>query len=197
MGTITLPTSPGKKDEVFAIERSDFDVQLMTMRSVSYTSPHYRWVYSFTLPKQKWATARIWAARLNQLAAFDNSFQASPPGYAGPSSGYAGPAPKVKGGSQTGKSLACDGVTLSTAIALEGDYISFNGELHQLSADANSDSSQNVTFALCEMMRSSPANNADVELDAPVATFKLRDAGAAYSADYLTLFDIQVQAYEP
>lgn len=196
MATITLPSSPGKTDETFTIQRLDFALRMMTAGSVAYLTPHYWWSYTFRLPPQKFDTARLWASRLNQLSSFANTFQASPPGYSGPSTGYSGAAPKVKGASQTGTSLACDGVSTSTAIASEGDYISFNGELHQLAADATSDGFSDVTFTLCEPMRSSPADNADVELDAPVATFRLADASHQYTADYLSLYGIIVNAVE-
>ena len=76
----------------------------------------------------------------------------------------------VKGASQSGTALVCDGATASVNNYLRaGDYISFNNELHMVVVDANSDASGNVTLSIAPPIRKTPADNAVVDYLAPVS----------------------------
>lgn len=76
----------------------------------------------------------------------------------------------VKGASQSGTSLVCDGATASVNNYLRaGDYISFNNELHMVVVDANSDVSGNVTLSIAPPIRKTPADNAAVDYLTPVS----------------------------
>lgn len=76
----------------------------------------------------------------------------------------------VKGASQSGSTLACDGATASVTNYLRaGDYVSFNNELHMVTADTNSDASGNVNLAIAPPIRKTPADNIEVDYAAPVS----------------------------
>lgn len=76
----------------------------------------------------------------------------------------------VKGASQSGTALVCDGATASVNNYLRaGDYISFNNELHMVVVDANSDASGNVTLSIAPPIRKTPADNAVVDYLTPVS----------------------------
>ena len=87
------------------------------------------------------------------------------PDYTGPISGQS--SILVKGGSQTGVSLACDGATASVMTLREGEYFQLGNGFHAMTADATADGSGNVTLNFKPALRASPADNATVELANP------------------------------
>ena len=75
----------------------------------------------------------------------------------------------VNGASQSGTTLVCDGATANVNNYLrEGDYVSFNNELHMVVADTNSDGSGNVSISIAPPIRKSPADDTIVDYTAPV-----------------------------
>lgn len=96
------------------------------------------------------------------------------PTYSGPTSGQTLGA--VVGGSQTGKSLDCDGFTASITVAEEGDYIQVRNQFLRLTSDAVSNASGEVTFAFEPALRVSPADNDPVDLGSPVILAELTSA---------------------
>ena len=82
--------------------------------------------------------------------------------------------PVVKGASQTGSTLLADGASLSTSSYFAaGDYVSFNNELHMVTADVDSDASGNLSIPLAPPIRKSPADNASIEYVAPYGVFMM------------------------
>lgn len=86
-------------------------------------------------------------------------------------------APLVKGASQTGAELLCDGAPISTTgYLLEGDYIQLGtgstSRLHMVLEDVNSDGSGNFTLNLWPDLRSSPDNDAVITLANPKGVFR-------------------------
>jgi hypothetical protein len=76
----------------------------------------------------------------------------------------------INGGSQSGTSLVCDGATASiTGYLKAGDYVSFNNELHMITADCNSDASGNVTLSIAPPIRKTPTDDTVVDYTAPVS----------------------------
>jgi len=76
---------------------------------------------------------------------------------------------RVKGASQSGVTLLCDGATASVNNYLKaGDYVSFNNELHMVVADASSDASTNLTLSIAPPIRKSPADNTIIDYSVPV-----------------------------
>ena len=84
--------------------------------------------------------------------------------------GTGGGTPLIDGASQTGSSVTIDGATASvTNLLRAGDYLSFNNQLFMTTADCNSDGSGDVTVTLSPPIRSAPADDAAVDIDAPVS----------------------------
>ena len=196
MATIVLPTTPKFTSATFNLLRADVPIELLSGAEVIMAFRKAVWVYSFALPAMKIADGRIWSSRLTQLSNLSNTFNATPPEYDGPGTGYSGASPLVMGAGQLGRSLACDGVTASTAILLEGDYFSVNGELKKLTANATSDGSGNVTFAFEPALRKSPANNAAVNIATPSAVFRLAAPEASWDVNAMVVFGLSVAAVE-
>jgi len=75
----------------------------------------------------------------------------------------------VNGASQSGTTLVCDGATANVNNYLrEGDYVSFNNELHMVVADTNSDGSGNVSISIAPPIRKSPPDDTIVDYTIPV-----------------------------
>ena len=75
--------------------------------------------------------------------------------------------PRIRGGSQTGSTLAIDGLPANLSAAfVKGDYIAFDTsqgrELHMVTATANANSSGQSTLSITPNIRTSPADNAVV-----------------------------------
>ena len=91
--------------------------------------------------------------------------------------GALGGTPLVKGASQVGTSLITDGWPNSTLVLKAGDLFSFsNGtysELKQVTSDATSDGSGNLTIAIAPEIHTSPADNVAIVTASPVGTFML------------------------
>jgi hypothetical protein len=76
---------------------------------------------------------------------------------------------RVKGGTQSGTTLVCDGATPSVNNYLRaGDYISFNNELHMVTEDTNSNSIGEVNLSIAPPIRKVPSDNIEVDYTAPV-----------------------------
>ena len=76
---------------------------------------------------------------------------------------------RVKGGTQSGTTLVCDGATPSVNDYLRaGDYISFNNELHMITEDTNSNSIGEVNLSIAPPIRKVPSDNIEVDYTAPV-----------------------------
>jgi hypothetical protein len=86
----------------------------------------------------------------------------------------------VNGANQLGFTLACDGVPNSLAILIAGQFISValpNGDeqLLQLTANATSNGSGQVTFTFSTPLRAAPADNATVRLHFPTANMRIEN----------------------
>lgn len=139
---------------------------------------------------------RGWQAALLPLAQLDNDFLYPPPDYAGPSTGYAGPPPLVAGANQTGSTLVCDGVTPSTPILRAGDWLEVGGELKLVTADAVSDATGVVTFAIRPALRASPTDNASAAITEPKGRWRLTQPVAGINTDVLRNAELQIEAVE-
>lgn len=148
------------------------------------------WYIKINFPIMEEEEIRSWRAFLMAQAGGIHNFLFGPPGYVGPSV-YSGPQPLVMGAGQTGVTLVCDGVTPSTTILKNGEYFSLpNNELKvQTGGDAVSNVSGQVTFTFEPMIRTSPADNAAIEIDAPKAKFALVDPRVGFNYDIPSLIN--------
>jgi hypothetical protein len=121
-----------------------------------------RWRASYSLPALNRLQWINWRAFFLQLDGMTNDFY----GYdvdCKYNLGSWGGTPLVKGASQTGSSLLIDGCPNNiTNYAMAGDYFTVNGELKQITANANSNGSGEVTLSFKPMLRNSPADNAAI-----------------------------------
>lgn len=194
MATITVPqaTSSVALEGEFKMVRNQAVLTKLNGESQVTTFADKHWEAVLRVKPRQGANLRLWSQFATDMSDLANVVAYGPPHYSGPSTGYAGANPLVNGASQTGLSLVCDGVSISTAIALKGDFICFdvttalsntNRQLIQLSADATSDGAGNVTFSLSTPIRLSPANNATVTIQTPTALFRLAEPEAGVGID--------------
>lgn len=146
-----------------------------------FESPLTGSVQTLELPSPRWVATLRFAALNGADAALMRAFLASLRGRAGRFTLHdhtrerprgTATAALVNGAGQTGTSLAVDGMGAGSTL-LAGDYLSVNGELKMLTADATADGGGAATLAITPPLRSAPADNAVVTLIKPTATFML------------------------
>jgi hypothetical protein len=159
--------------------------------------PGDRWTANLTFNNLFDPKARIMRAFLASLRGQAGRFYLTPPAYrrAGTGTGT----PLVKGASQTGSSLITDGWGTSHAGAVcAGDYFQVGSELKMVTADANSNSSGDVTILFVPPIRVSPADNAAIIITAPVCTMALADPKQArWSAQPTPIYNMTLACIEP
>lgn len=103
----------------------------------------------------------------------------------------------VNGGSQSGSSLICDGATASVTNYLRaGDYISFNNELHMVTADVNSDASGNVTLSIAPPIRKTPSDDTVVDYTEPVSGVFMLASPASWDTQPSIVSNYTIEAVE-
>lgn len=80
----------------------------------------------------------------------------------------------VNGAGQTGSSIDLDGASASvTNFFKAGDYLSFNNELHMVTADASSNASGQLTVSIAPPIRKPTDNDDAVQIFAPFGVFMM------------------------
>lgn len=194
MAIITLPTISAQGADLHLI-RDDQALEFYGGSQAIIQNTKALWAFSFPVAPKRIAQARAWSAALVQLSKLSNTFVITPPGWV-QGANYGGAVPLVVGGSQLGLSLDCDNVSISTAIALAGDFISVNGEMKKLTAAATSNGAGLVTFNFEPALRNSPSNNAEVEVIAPVVTMRMLQSRYDESVNLSGFHNFTVDAIE-
>ncbi len=182
MSVISLPASALSACGSIRFELVRVQSLLTTLSGVSQVTSFAdkRWSAQLSVNPQFESQLRAWSLAIDQLSDLGNVLALTPPYYEGPSTGYSGAGPLVNGASQTGLSLAVDGVSPSTAILSAGDFISFdvtsplgnsNRQLIKAAANVTSNGSGQATIQLVTPIRQSPADNAAVNISTPSAYF--------------------------
>lgn len=149
--------------------RSDLDGTKQTL-----ALPGDIWTDVLTFTNKVDPEARILRSFITSLRGEAGRFYLSPPGYVRAGSGSG--APLIKGTAQTGLSVITDGWTASqTGILLIGDYVEIGGELKEITADANSNSSGESALYFTPPIRVSPGDNTAVVVTNPKCKMKLVD----------------------
>ncbi len=196
MTVIAIPTVEAVSVEPQLI-RGDVALEKMGGSVVIVAPPYAVWTISIPLGTQKLVNARAWFAALVQLSKLSNTFKLMPPGYPGTGTSYSGANPLVMGAGQLGLTLAADGLTPSTAIALAGDFLEVNGEFKVLTANATSNGSGQVTFAFEPALRAAPADNAAIDVKTPKLTLRLARSIATWKYRKTSLLhEITLEAIE-
>lgn len=88
----------------------------------------------------------------------------------------------IKGASQTGVTVTCDGATAGVTNGLRaGDYVTIDSALYMIVLDTSSDGSGNITLTLHRPLLASPADNAAVNILTPTSRFLLADNTVGWS----------------
>jgi hypothetical protein len=164
-------------------------------RTQLHTSPFDGSVQTLALPGAKWVGTMSWGPMapadwrnlqqfLTLLSGQAGRFKLFHP-MAGRRATATPGTPLVKGGSQTGNTLAIDGCTASATILLKGDFFAWTNadsrpQLHQVAGDITANGSGEATLAFAPPLRTSPADNAPIDVLTPSAVFMLAgdDQGA-------------------
>ena len=156
-----------------------------------------RWAADYIIKPQQLSDAGAWYAFLMELGGSAGRFYGFDPINQTPRGTITGSTLLVKGASQTGTTLNCDGAALSTTVLVKGDYFEVNGELKVITADCTSDGSGDITLTFAPSLRSSPADNAPVTIENATCTMMLiDDQQAFYDIDEFQLLGLRFSAVE-
>jgi hypothetical protein len=143
-----------------------------------------RWGLEVTMPVLDVDEARIWVARLVQAKRSSALFPWPQAGVVG-----AEGAPRVNGAGQSGTSLAIDGLPAAKGVK-EGWFFSIihNGRryIHQVASDATASAGGAVTLSIEPMLRVRPADNAVIELAAPMIDGMVQGGDLGWSVELAT-----------
>jgi len=170
MTTIVYPTLSRAPQSVEIGLKSNSQILVSPLSGDTQTLelPGARWTLTFSYTDLVRADAAELEAFLAQLRGQANRARVPVWGRVLPRGSWLG-TPLVKGGSQTGASLACDGFTAGATVK-RGDMLNIGtaGELKRVVTDATADGSGNLTLAFEPPLRVSPADNAALVAFAPV-----------------------------
>lgn len=197
MTTITIPSLDPNRINVQLVRPGDQTIRLMNGKKKYVGGTDAEWRAVLAIEPLTLAESKAWKAAFVQLAKRGNNFKLPTIGVQGlGSSAGLGFSPLVKGASQLGTSLLADGVTASSLIAVSGDGLEVNGEFKILTADANSNGVNEVTFNFEPALRSSPADNAAIQLDKPEITMAFDEAAAQWAIRQPEIVDMSISAFE-
>ena len=159
------------------------------------------WEFEAGLPPMLRADAEEWISFFLTLNGKQGTFLFGDPN-GETARGVATGTPLVNGASQTGDLLITDGWTASqTGIMKVGDYFSLGSgsttRLHKvIESDVNSDGSGNATLRIWPNLRSSPNNDAALDVTAPKGTFRLLTNEMPFSMKAPNLYSVAFAAKE-
>lgn len=157
--------------------------------------PGARWRCSFTMENLVEADAALLQALLVQLRGQANRLLLH--NFARPTPrGTATGTPLVNGASQTGVSLITDGWTAGITALRTGDFFGVNGELKMVTADAVADGSGNATISFEPPLRSSPADNAAITTNKPLAIFMLSSPDSGWDTQPYRISNVPIDLIE-
>lgn len=198
---LNLPTHTGiAKIDLRAVQVTAMTVSPFTYKQQVVVHPGQRWEAEITLPPMKRSDAEAWVGWLLSLRGRSGTFLLGDP-LASSSIGNGGGTPVVEGADQTGSTLNIDGCTINqTTYLAAGDYIQLgsgsSSQLYKVTQDASSDSLGNATLEIWPELRSSPADNATVTVDAPKGLFRLSTNEVNWSINEASIFGVTFPAVE-
>lgn len=156
-----------------------------------------------SLPAMKRDDAEVWVAWLLRMRGQYGTFllgdpaNATPRGSAATTSGT----PLVNGSSQTGDSLAIDGLPLSVSDYLKaGDYIQLGSgataTLHKVLQDVSTSGTGTATLNIFPRIRIAPDNNAPVTVTGAKGVFRLNTNETIWDINEAMIYGISFGAVE-
>ena len=174
---VNLPSTTAIKrlrwtqSSVVGVSKSPF-----TFSRQTYVHQGEMWSADVELVPMIRADAEAWLAWLLSLNGVQGTFLMGDVHGATARGTWSGTSPVVAGASQTGKTLAVDGVT-AFATAKAGDWFQLgsgsSSRLHKLTADVTFDSGGSATLDFWPRLRSSPADNAALTIASAKGLFAL------------------------
>jgi hypothetical protein len=197
---LSHPSTPGfrsigwRRVGVVGVNTSPFTGQRQT-----YAWPGQWWECDVALPAMHSAAAEPWIAWLVGLNGQEGNFPLGDSIRTTPR-GVGTGTPLVMGASQVGYDLVTDGWTASqTGILKAGDWVQLGTgstrRLHKVMADTNSDGSV-ATLTLWPALRSSPADNAALVVNAAKGVFALTTNDAGWDVDSVRIYGLGFSARE-
>lgn len=192
---VTMPTTPGFVSSRFLL-RSNTTVFASPLSQVEQVLERQgaRWAGEYVLPPMKRAVAANWVAFLVSLRGRRGTFYGFDPD-AKTLLGTATGTILVNGASQTGNTLAVDGISASGTI-LKGTYIQVGVYLYMVVEDATANGSGEATLSIEPGLRTSPANNDGVTVTNPKCIMRLAEDQVSWDANRASVFGIQFTAIE-
>jgi hypothetical protein len=162
-----------------------------------------RWEAEVSLPATQRADAEEWIAFLLALKGQYGTFLMGDPMGATPrgSASSAPGSPLVNGASQTGETLAIDGLPNNATNYLRaGDYIQLGSgascRLHKVLENASSNGSGQATLSIWPALRESPANNAIVTVRDTKGVFRIATPETSFSINEASFYGLTFTAFE-
>ena len=195
---VTIPATFAPSATSFRIKRIvGASTSIFTGEQQVYQYSGEWWECEVTMPPMRLSAARAFVAFLVSLRGQYGSMYLgdwdarTPLGTASSSAGT----PLVKGASQTGNTLLCDGATASqTGYLKAGDYIQIGtgatGKLHMVVADSNSDGSGNFSLDIEPALRTSPADNLAIVVSNTKGVFRLSSNETSWQTNAVSLYGI-------
>tara|TARA_B110000211_G_C13930913_1_gene487141 strand:+ start:269 stop:895 length:627 start_codon:yes stop_codon:yes gene_type:complete len=195
---VTIPATFAPSATSFRIKRIvGASTSIFTGEQQVYQYSGEWWECEVTMPPMRLSAARAFVAFLVSLRGQYGSMYLgdwdarTPLGTASSSAGT----PLVKGASQTGNTLLCDGATASqTGYLKAGDYIQIGtgatGKLHMVVADSNSDGSGNFSLDIEPALRTSPADNTSIVVSNTKGVFRLSSNETSWQTNAVSLYGI-------
>ena len=205
---ITYPLSTPTNKTIAGIRLTARNVIGVSTSPVSFKQQTYqfsgqRWEADITLPQMNRENAEEWVAFLMKLYGQKGTFLLGDPlgGTARGSASSAAGTPVVNGASQTGGTLAIDGLPASaTGYLKAGDYIQLGSaataQLYKVLNDANSNGSGEATLDVWPNLRSSPSDGATVVVANAKGVFRLASNEANWNINNLAFYGITFGAVE-
>lgn len=142
-----------------------------------YAHPGEWWLLDVELPPLSRANAEEVVGFGLGLNGVEGTFLMAPPGnQSGVRGTWAGGSPLVNGASQTGKTLAVDGLSAGATI-LRGDWFSLGSgsstRLHKVTYPSTANGSGQANLEIWPRLRSSPADNAPLTINGPLGHWRL------------------------
>jgi len=205
---ITYPLSTPTNKTIAGIRLTARNVVGVSTSPFSFKQQTYqfsgqRWEADITLPQMNRENAEEWVAFLMKLYGQKGTFLLGDPlgGTARGSASSAAGTPVVNGASQTGDTLAIDGLPASaTGYLKAGDYIQLGSaataQLYKVLNDANSNGSGEATLDVWPNLRSSPSDGAAVVVANAKGVFRLASNEANWNINNLAFYGITFGAVE-
>ena len=198
---LALPTSIGmanitlRSTNAVALSSSPF-----TYAQKVYAYPGQRWSASVSIPPVRRDLAEPWIAFLTALRGQYGTFLMGDPNATSPQGAASGTL-LIKGASQTGGSIDCDGAANDTLIFKAGDYVQLGATaatrtLHKLLQDVTSDGSGNFTMEIWPHVRTSPSDNSTITYTNTVGRWRLASNETEWSIDAATKYGISFDCVE-